>query len=250
VPLAAERQSVGRIESGEGWGEMTGTQLSRRQLTTKALVRLVAGSIILLAMLLLPAGTVAYWEAWAYMAVLFVPITLVLIYLLRNDPELLERRMRTKEKDAEQALIVKLGSVSYVLAFLLPGVDRRVGWSLVPAAAVVVADVLVLLGYGLFILVLRENSYASRLVEVEQGQRVVTTGPYAIVRHPMYLGMLVMFLSTPVALGSWWAVIPALPLVAILVARIRNEEKLLVKELEKYQEYTQITKYHLIPGIW
>jgi protein-S-isoprenylcysteine O-methyltransferase Ste14 len=246
VPLAAERQSVGRIESGEGWGEVTGTQLSRRQLTTKALVRLVAGSIILLAMLLLPAGTVAYWEAWAYMAVLFVPITLVLIYLLRNDPELLERRMRTKEKDAEQALIVKLGSVSYVLAFLLPGFDRRFGWSLVPAAAVVVADVLVLLGYGLFILVLRENSYASRLVEVEQGQRVVTTGPYAIVRHPMYLGMLVMFLSTPVALGSWWAVIPALPLVAILVARIRNEEKL----LEKYQEYTQITKYHLIPGIW
>ena len=213
-------------------------------------MRLVAGFIILLAMLLLPAGTVAYWEAWAYMAVLFVPVTLVFVYLLTNDPELLERRMRVKEKDAEQSFLVKLGCVCYVLAFLVPGFDRRFGWSHVPVAAVVVADVVVLLAYGLFILVLRENRYASRVVEVEQGQRVVTTGPYAIVRHPMYLAVLVMFLSAPVALGSWLAAIPALALVAVLVARIRNEEQLLAMELEGYQEYAQATRYRLIPGVW
>jgi protein-S-isoprenylcysteine O-methyltransferase Ste14 len=229
---------------------MTSAQLSRRQLATKALTRLVVALIILPAMLLLPAGTVAYWQAWVYIAVIFVPMILVFLYLLENDPELLERRMRTKEKAAEQALIVKLGSVCYALAFLLPGLDRRFGWSHVPVAAVVVADVFVLLGYGFFVLVLRENSYASRVVEVEQGQRVVTTGPYAIVRHPMYLGVLVMCLFTPVALGSWWAVIPALPVAAVLVARIRNEEQLLAKELKGYQEYVQTTRYRLIPGAW
>ncbi len=231
-------------------GKMISSQLSRGQLATKALVRLVAGSIILLAMLLLPAGTAAYWEAWVYMALLLVPMTLVLAYLLWTDPELLERRMRTKEKDAKQSLIIKLGSICYVLTFLLPGFDRRFGWSHVPDAAVVVADVLVLLGYGLFILVLRENSYASRVVEVEQGQRVVTTGPYAIVRHPMYLAVLAMFLSTPVALGSWWALIPALSLVAVLAARIRNEEQLLARELKGYKDYARTTRYRLIPGVW
>ncbi len=229
---------------------MTNHQLSRGQLAARALIRLLSGFVLLLAMLLLPAGSLAYWEAWTYMVVLFVPIIIVLVYLLVNDPALLERRMRTKEKDARQNLIVKIGAVFYVLTFLVPGFDRRFELSHVPVAAVILADVFVLLGYSLFILVLRENSYASRVVEVERGQRVVTTGPYSIVRHPMYLAALVMYLSTPVALGSWWAVIAAMPLVAVLVVRIRNEEQHLVNELEGYQEYSQITKYRLIPGVW
>lgn len=228
----------------------SGNRLSRRQLATKALVRFAAGFIFLLGMLLLPAGTVAYWEAWTYIAVLFVPMALLLIYLLRNDPELLERRLKLKEKEPEQSRIVKLGLVCYVLAFLLPGFDRRFGWSHVPVVAVVVANVFVLLGYGLFILALRENRYASRVVEVVPGQHVVTTGPYALVRHPMYLGGLVIFLFTPVALGSWWALLPALPMAGILVARIRNEEQLLAKELAGYQAYAQTTRYRLFPGVW
>lgn len=226
------------------------SQVSRWQLAAKAVVRLVAGFIILVATLLLPAGTVAYWEAWAYAAVLFVPMTFALVFLLKTDPELLERRMRTKEKLPEQSFLVRVGSICYGLAFLLPGFDRRFGWSSVPVVAVIIADVLVLIGYGLCLLVLRENRYASRVVEVEAGQRVVTTGPYAIVRHPLYLGVLVMFLFTPVALGSWWALISALPLLGVLVARIRNEEGLLIKDLEGYQEYIQTTRYRLIPGVW
>lgn len=201
-------------------------------------------------MLFCPAGTTAYWEAWVYLAVLFVPVAFVLAYLLANDPELLERRMRTKEKDAKQSLIVKIGSILYVLTFLIPGFDRRFEWSHVPVTAVIMADVFVLLGYALFMVVLRANTYASRIIEVEQGQHVVTTGPYSIVRHPMYVAVLVMYFSSPVALGSWWAAIAALPLVAVLVVRIRNEERQLVQELEGYQEYTQITKYRLIPGVW
>jgi protein-S-isoprenylcysteine O-methyltransferase Ste14 len=214
------------------------------------LLRFVAGFIILWAMLFLSAGTMAYWEAWTYMSVLFVPMALAFVYLLVKDPQLLARRMKTREKDAEQSLIVKLGTVCYVLAFLVPGLDRRFELSHVPGTVVVVADVIVLLGYGWCALVLRENRYASRVVEVETGQRIVTTGPYAIVRHPMYLGVLVMFLSTPVALGSWWAVMLALPLVAVLIARIRNEEQLLAKELQGYREYIQTTRYRLVPGVW
>ncbi|PKN68668.1 MAG: S-isoprenylcysteine methyltransferase [Deltaproteobacteria bacterium HGW-Deltaproteobacteria-12] len=229
---------------------MTSHQLSRSQLAARALIRLLLGFAILLAMLLLSAGTMAYWEAWTYMVVLFVPMILALVYLLVNDPELLERRMRTREKDEKQNLIIKTGAIFYLLTFLVPGFDRRFGLSHVPDATVILADVFVLLGYLLFILVLRENSYASRVVEVERGQRVVTTGPYSIVRHPMYLAALVMYLFTPVALGSWWALIAALPLVAVMVVRIRNEEQHLMNELEGYQEYTQITKYRLIPGVW
>lgn len=229
---------------------MSSQSPSRRQLAANALVRLFSGFGILLALLLVPAGTVAYREAWAYLAVLFMAVSLALVYLLLHDPALLERRMRTKERDATQRRIVKTGSVLYLLALLIPGFDRRFGWSHVPGAAVIAADVCVLLGYGLFIRVLRENRYASRVIEVEPGQRVVTTGPYSIVRHPMYLGILVIYLCTPVALGSWWGVMAALPLMAVLVARIRNEERQLLKELAGYEAYTRVTKYRLIPGAW
>lgn len=229
---------------------MSSHQLSRGQLAAKALIRLLISFIILIALLFLPAGSVLYWEAWGYLCVLFIPIMFALVYLLVNHPQLLERRMRMREKTAEQKLIVKTGTLFYILTFLCSGLDFRFGWSHVPAAAVVAADVLILLSYGLFVLVLRENPYASRIIEVESDQHVVTTGPYETVRHPMYLAVLIIFLSTPVALGSWWGVIAALPLVAVLVARIRNEERQLVEELEGYREYMQITRYRLIPRVW
>jgi protein-S-isoprenylcysteine O-methyltransferase Ste14 len=225
-------------------------QVPTRKIATAGLIRLVAGVGILLAVLLWAAGTVAYWEAWLYVGVLFLAIALVFVYLLANDPELLERRLRTREQRRRQGLIVRLAAICFALTFVLPGLDRRFGWSHVPAAVVIAADAVVLLGYGLFVLALRENSYASRVVEVETAQQVVTTGPYALVRHPMYLAVLAMTLASPVALGSWWAVIPASAMVAILVARIKDEEQLLVKELGGYRAYMQTTRDRLIPGVW
>ena len=229
---------------------MSSRALTQHQLIRMALVRLLTGVVALLTMLFVPAGTLVFWEAWVYLAVLLVPVMFVGAYLLRNDPALLERRMRMKEREPAQGLVVRLASLCLLLAMLLPGFDHRWGWSHVPVAVVVSADALVLLGYGLVFLVFRENSYASRIIEVEQGQHVITSGPYAIVRHPMYAGVIVMYLLTPLALGSWWAVIPSLPLVPILIARIRNEERVLATRLEGYVAYMRTTRSRLIPGVW
>ncbi len=185
-----------------------------------------------------------------YLAVLIIPMSFVLVYLLNSVPELLERRMRLKEKETAQKLIVIVAFFCFFLAFLLPGFDRRFAWSQVPAVAVIVADIIVLFGYGIVFLVFRENPYASRIIEVEPGQKVISSGPYAVVRHPMYLGESLMFIFSPLALGSYWAMIPALGVVVLLVARIRNEERVMMRDLKGYAEYMQKTMYRLIPGVW
>lgn len=204
----------------------------------------------MMAMFFVPAGTWAYWEAWVYLAVLFIPMSFVLVYLLKNDPALLERRLRMREKEAEQKTLIKFSLLYFILIFLVPGFDKRFGWSDVPTALVLVGDGLVLLGYGVFFLVLRENSYASRVIEVEAGQKVISTGPYAVVRHPMYLGVSLLYTFTPLALGSYWGVIGALMIVPILVVRIRNEESVLERDLDGYKAYKEKTRYRLIPGLW
>ena len=224
--------------------------LSQSKLSHMVYVRLLVSILVLIALFFLPAGTFAYWEAWVYLAILFIPMVFVFVYLLKTDPELLERRLRTREKEGAQKRIIKLSYFYFLLAFLLPGFDRRWGWSTVPLDIVIVADLLVVLGYGIFALVLRENRYASRIIEVEQEQKVISSGPYRIVRHPMYLGMLLMYLFSPLALGSYWAVIPSALIIPLLVARIRNEERVLMRDLKGYPDYMQKTKYRLIPGIW
>jgi protein-S-isoprenylcysteine O-methyltransferase Ste14 len=224
--------------------------LSQSKLSHMVYVRLLVSILVLIALFFLPAGTFAYWEAWVYLAILFIPMVFVFVYLLKTDPELLERRLRTREKEGAQKRIIKLSYFYFLLAFLLPGFDRRWGWSTVPLDIVIVADLLVVLGYGIFALVLRENRYASRIIEVEQEQKVISSGPYRIVRHPMYLGMLLMYLFSPLALGSYWAVIPSALIIPLLVARIRNEERVLMRDLKGYPDYIQKTKYRLVPGIW
>ena len=215
------------------------------------ITRFLGALLFLCLILFLPAGTIWYWQAWVYLVILFVPLTLVVAYLFKYSPDLLERRMRTGEKEPQQRLIVRLGLVSFLIIFAVPGFDRRFGWSSVPLALVILSDAIVLAGYALVAWVFKENPYASRIIEVEKGQTVVTTGPYRIVRHPMYLGTILMYTFTPLALGSYWAIIPAVGLlVPLLVARIINEEEVLMRELKGYKEYMARTRYRLIPGVW
>ena len=224
--------------------------VARRQLARAAALRLISAAVIVPAMLILPAGTLKYWEAWTLLAILLIPMMLTTAFLLARDPELLARRLKTGEKDPAQIRVVALAGLCFLAIMLIPGFDRRFGWSTVPVPVVVAADLIVILAYALFVRVLRENRSASRVIEVERGQRVVATGPYSIVRHPMYVAMLGLSLATPLALGSWWAFVPALLMIPVLVARIRNEERLLENDLAGYREYMQSTLYRLIPGVW
>ena len=201
-------------------------------------------------MFFLPAGTLRYWQAWAYLTILCVLMLVATVLLLKKDPGLLERRLQMKEKEKEQKRIIKISYLIFPAIYLFSGFDRRYGWSSVPAGSVIAADILILAGYSLFLRVLRENSYASRIIEVEQKQKVVTTGPYAVVRHPLYSAVLIMYAICPLALGSLWAMISVPFLAALLVARIRNEEKVLATKLQGYPDYMRRVRYRIIPGVW
>ena len=229
---------------------MNDAHMSRLQLLKIVLLRFGLGFAGLALIFFLPAGTFNFWEAWAWLLIVIIPMLGILVYLLKNDPALLERRMRTREREKEQSLLIKLSYVWFLLAFLLPGFDHRFGWSHVPTEIVIASEVIVLAGYCMFILVMLENSYASRVVEVEAGQTVISSGPYSIVRHPMYLSAIIMWAFTPLALGSYWAILPALLILPILVARILNEEQVLVRDLPGYPEYVQQVKHRLVPGVW
>jgi protein-S-isoprenylcysteine O-methyltransferase Ste14 len=224
--------------------------MDKRKLTIAILWRLILAIPILGLIFFLPAGTLDYWQAWAYLGILLIPMTFMMIYFIKNDPALLERRMRMREQREEQGLLIRLISVFFLVTFLLPGFDKRFGWSDTPVWLVILALALMLVGYVSFFFVLRENSYASRVIEVEEGQKVISSGPYALVRHPMYTGVLLMYGISPLALGSLWGMLPMILLPVFFVARILNEEKVLREELEGYEAYTQKVKYRLVPGIW
>ncbi len=217
---------------------------------SKVVVRGVSGVLVIMACLFGTAGTFAFWQAWVLLGILVALSASAFWYLSRHSPDLLERRSRMREKEPAQRRVIMLSFVPAVAAFVLPGLDRRWGWSHVPLAVVAAADLVVVLGCALYLLVLRENRYASRTIETEAGQPVTKTGPYARVRHPMYLAMMLVYVGTPLALGSWWAMIPAALIIPVLVARILNEEQLLVRDLPGYREYTSGTRYRLLPGIW
>jgi len=199
----------------------------------------------------LPAGTIFFWEAWLFIGIFLIMMLFFLRYMVKYDPDLLRRRLQTGEKRKEQNLIIKVSNTLLVLIFLIPGFDRRWEWSLVPTWAVILADVIFAIGYILFFLVLRENSFASRTIQVEENaQKLVTTGPYSKVRHPMYSSVLIMFGIMPMALGSYWGLVSIPILLIMMYFRVRDEEKMLKDELPGYNEYSQKTKYRIIPFIW
>jgi len=223
---------------------------SHLSLALMALWRLVAGMAFIALLLFLPAGTTAYWEAWIYLVVLFTPVLVVGSILLLRDPELLERRMTLREQESSQRTVLLFSTIVLLVIYLVPGLDKRFGWSDVPPIVVLVSDALILGGYGLFALTLRENRFASRVVELQAEQQVIQTGPYRLVRHPMYTAIAVMFILTPLALGSWWGLLASAAFPLVLVGRIRGEEELLGRDLPGYEEYTQRVRYRLIPLIW
>ncbi|MHA1745950.1 MAG: methyltransferase family protein [Promethearchaeota archaeon] len=226
-------------------------QVDIGQLKKKALIQLISFPVTVGICFFWPAGTFQYWEAWVFIGVFSAMMFGMTMYLLKNDPQLLERRLDRGESRKDQKLVILLSTLILLPIFLLPGFDQRYGWSTVPLGLVLFGDFIVMGSYYLFFRVLRENSYASRVVKVEQGiQHVITTGPYAIVRHPMYFTIILMFGAIPLATGSYWGVLPVFPLIVLLAFRVWDEEKLLVEELEGYAEYKKKTRYRIFPGIW
>ena len=226
------------------------TKQERSALVRKMLVRLSFVPLFIIVFTLLPAGTFNYWEVYLYFGILVIPMLFVLRYFLRKDPMFLERRSRGVEKVKEQKLIQLINLPVFIAAFIIPGLDKRFDWSDIPAEIIIATDILIFGGYIIIFLVFSENSYASRIIEIDKEQKVISSGLYRVVRHPMYLGVLIMYLSTPLALGSYWGLIPMTLLPVALVLRILNEEKVLKENLEGYNEYCHKTKYRLIPYIW
>ncbi len=216
----------------------------------QAMVKFMSGLLLVGALLFLPAGTWDYWQAWLLIGILFVPMFLAGLVLMKKNPELLRKRLNAKEEQAEQKTVIALSGLMFLAAFVLAGLNRRFGWCLLPGWASWAAAAVFLLAYALYAEVLRENAYLSRTIEVQEGQKVVDTGLYGIVRHPMYAVTLFLFLSMPLVLSSPISFAVMLVYIPIIVKRIRNEEAVLEAGLDGYAEYKRRVKYRLVPGLW
>ena len=223
-------------------------------MTTKlflsAIAKFAAGVILVGALIFLPAGTLSYPQGWLLMGILFIPMFIAGLVMMARNPNLLQSRLNAKEKEREQSLVVKLSGLMFLCGFILAGLSFRFGWLMLPRWVSWLGAVLFLLSYALYAEVLRENTWLSRTIEVQEGQTVVSTGLYGIVRHPMYAVTLVLFLSMPLVLGSALAFVVFLAYPFIIIKRIRNEEEVLARELPGYTEYMQKVRWRLVPFIW
>jgi protein-S-isoprenylcysteine O-methyltransferase Ste14 len=204
-------------------------------------------------LLFAPAWTLDYWQAWVYWFVFAASSALITTYLWKNDPKLLERRINAgpgAENEKSQKLIQLLATFIFIGAMILPSLDHRFSWSAVPLPEVVAGDVLTALGFLIVFLVFKENTFTAATIAVTVDQKVVSTGPYAIVRHPMYSGALIMLFGTPLALGSWWGLLMFIPMILTIAWRARDEERFLMKNLSGYEQYCQIVRYRLVPFAW
>ena len=221
-----------------------------KQLLMDGVKKFLAGIFLIGLLLFVPAGTIHYYNGWLFCGVLFIPVLIMGVVLYLKAPDLLRKRLQEKEEQSEQRSVVALSGLMFLAGFILAGLDFRFGWTKLPMWLVYAAAAAFLLGYGMFAEVMRENAYLSRTVEVQEGQVVVDTGLYGIVRHPMYTATVVMFLAMPLVLGSGVSFAVFLVYPFLLVKRIRNEEQVLEEGLPGYGEYKQKVKYRLIPFIW
>ena len=221
-----------------------------RKLFFEAMLKYFAGIVLLVLLLFLPAGTFSYWNAWLLMGILFIPMLFAGILMMLKNPDLLRKRLNAKEKESEQSLVIKLSGMMFTLGFMMAGLSFRYQWLMLPNWVSWIAAVAFLLSYVLLGEVLRENTYLSRTIEVQENQTVIDTGLYGIVRHPMYSATIVLFLSMPLVLGSLLSFVVFLAYPAIIAKRIRNEEEVLEKELDGYVAYKKNVKYKVIPFLW
>ncbi len=221
-----------------------------RDLFIQAVLRFCAGALIVSFLLFLPAGTLRYPQGWLLMGILFVPMFAAGLVMLKKNPELLKKRLNVKEEETEQKEVILLSAVMFLAAFVLAGLSFRFGWWMLPFPVSIIAAIVFLAAYALYAEVLRENTYLSRTIEVQEDQKVIDTGLYGIVRHPMYMATVFLFLAMPLVLGSVISFVIMLCYIPIIAKRIRNEEKVLTEGLQGYEKYKRKVKYRLVPFIW
>lgn len=224
--------------------------MNKIKLLFSALIKFSFGIIFVGLFLFLPAGTFDFFNAWLFMGLLFIPMFILGIFLFVKSPELLEKRLNAKEKENTQKGVVGFSAILFLASFLIAGFDYRYCWTSVSLWGVILASVILLVSYALYAEVMRENIYLSRTIEVQENQKVIDTGLYGIIRHPMYAVTIWLFLSIPVVLGSWWALLCMAPYPFLIAIRILNEEKVLENNLSGYKEYKAKVKYRLVPFIW
>lgn len=225
-------------------------EIGKGKLMIMAILRFLPLIMIIGIVLFITAGTMTYWNGWLFMGLILLPMISIFIYLLIKDPELLKKRLSSNEKEKTQKWVILISLILMLIAFILPGIDFRYNWSRIPLIIIIIASILFLFGYILFFIVLRQNSYASRVVEMQDKQKLIDTGLYSLVRHPMYLSIIIIYITIPLILGSFYALIPMLLYPIILNIRINNEEKMLEEGLDGYKEYKKKVKFKVIPYIW
>ena len=221
-----------------------------KSLLTQALIKLVSGLLLICILIFLPAGSFSFWQGWLFIGILFIPMLIAGVILMRKNPDLLRKRLDAKEKESEQRTVVAMSGFLFLAAFIIAGLNWRFGWWLIPDWAVWVAAGMFLCSYILYAEVLRENTYLSRTIEVQKGQKVIDTGLYGIVRHPMYMATIILFLSMQLVLASPISFFIMLGYIPVIAKRINNEEHVLEEGLDGYKEYKEKVKNKVIPGIW
>ena len=216
----------------------------------EAIIKFILGVAIIGLLIFVPANTINYWNGWLFMGLLFIPMFLAGLFMMVKSPNLLRKRLNAKEKQNEQKLVVKLSGLMFLVGFIIAGLNYRYGWIVLPDIVVIISSIVFIISYVLYAEVLRENAYLSRTIEVQENQKVVDTGLYGIVRHPMYAATILLFLSMPLVLGSVISFIIFLVYPFIIAKRIKNEEEVLEEELKGYLEYKKKVKYKMIPFIW